>query len=538
MITMPTECIPYSKTGYFSTLICDYLAEKPALKQFYNRFPKLENFEAQIKEKQQSSLTDVAQREILVNVLSTQYKNVDTSKDTLENIQKLASSTTFTITTGHQLNLFTGPLYFLYKIISTINLTKELKEKHPNYEFVPIYWMASEDHDFDEISFFNYKGKKINWHREASGAVGELTTEGLHEVFETFAKELGNSNNAKELQALFKNGYLKHTNLSDATRYIANELFKHYGLVIVDGNDKALKQLFVPFVENELFQQTAFKKVSATAQQLTETNNAYKIQVNPREINLFYIVNGIRERIIEENGTFSVNNTSVRWHKDELQQEVSQFPERFSPNALLRPLYQEIILPNLCYIGGGGELAYWFELKSYFEAVNVTFPMILLRNSVVVKTAKQSEKMEKLHITNRDLFLKREAFTNKKVKELSTINIDFSTQKQHLTQQFEDLYKLAEQTDKSFIGAVAAQEKKQLKGLQHLEKRLLKAQKRMLKDKISRSTNLQEALFPNNSLQERKLNFSELYLEYGKELITILVKHLQPLQGEFLVLEL
>ncbi|WP_430412391.1 bacillithiol biosynthesis cysteine-adding enzyme BshC [Kordia sp.] len=535
---MPTECIAYNETGYFSTLMCDYLAEKSTLQPFYNRFPKLENFEAQIKEKQQSTLTDASQRSILVKALQGQYANVNTSESTLKNIQKVASENTFTITTGHQLNLFTGPLYFLYKIISTINLTKELKANYPKYEFVPIYWMASEDHDFDEICYFNYKGRKVRWNREASGAVGELSTEGLKEIFEVFAKELGNSNNAKELQSLFENGYVKHDNLTDATRYIANELFKEYGLVIVDGNDKALKQLFVPFVENELFEQTAFKEVTATANKLTEVDDSYKIQVNPREINLFYITKGIRERIIETDGVFTVNNTSVRWTKDQIQLEVKQFPERFSPNALLRPLYQEIILPNLCYIGGGGELAYWFELKSYFEAVNVTFPMVLLRNSAVVKTAKQSEKMEKLNITNRDLFLKREAFITKKVKELSAIEIDFTSQKEHLQQQFKDLYKLAEQTDKSFIGAVAAQEKKQLKGIRHLEKRLLTAQKRVLKDKVSRSTELQGALFPNNSLQERQLNFSELYLEYGSELIPTLVEHLQPLSGEFLVLEL
>lgn len=535
---MPTECIPYSETGYFSPLMCDYLAEKDTLKPFYNRFPKLENFEAQIKEKQQSSLTDTSQRVVLSKALSQQYKDVNASEATLENIQKLATENTFTITTGHQLNLFTGPLYFLYKIISTINLATTLKEKHPNNEFVPIYWMASEDHDFDEICYFNYQGKKVNWNREASGAVGELSTEGLEEVLELFSKELGNSTNAKYLQSLFKDGYVKHTNLADATRYIANELFKQYGLVIVDGNDTALKQLFIPFVENELFQQTAFKEVSVTANKLTAAGDSYKIQVNPREINLFYIIEGVRERIIEKNGVFTVNNTSVRWNSEQIKQEVHEFPERFSPNALLRPLYQEIILPNLCYIGGGGELAYWFELKSYFEAVNVTFPMVLLRNSAVIKTGKQSEKMEKLNISNRDLFLKRDAFVNKKVKELSDIEIDFSSQKEHLQQQFEDLYKLAEQTDKSFVGAVAAQEKKQLKGIQHLEKRLLTAQKRGLTDKVSRSTELQELLFPNNSLQERRLNFSELYLEYGETLIPTLVEYLQPLSGEFLILEL
>ncbi|QHI38827.1 Putative cysteine ligase BshC [Kordia antarctica] len=535
---MPIECIPYSETGYFSPIMCDYLAEKSTLKPFYNRFPTLENFEAQIKEKQESNLTDKSQREVLVKALLKQYHDFDNSVFTLGNIAKLTKENTFTITTGHQLNLFTGPLYFLYKIISTINLSSELKRQYPQYDFVPIYWMASEDHDFDEISYFNYKGKKVRWNREASGAVGELSTKGLDEVFEEFSKKLGTSDNAKYLQSLFEDGYLKHNNLADATRYIANELFKQYGLVIVDGNDKALKQLFIPFVEDELFKQTTHKKVLETAEKLTEVNDSYKIQVNPREINLFYITEGIRERIIEKNGVFTVNNTSVRWNSAQLKQEVHEYPARFSPNALLRPLYQEIILPNLCYIGGGGELAYWLELKSYFEAVHVTFPMLLLRNSAVVKTEKQSKKMEKLNISNADLFLKREAFITKKVKELSEIKIDFTSQKEHLQQQFKDLYILAEQTDKSFIGAVAAQETKQLKGLAHLEKRLLTAQKKGLKDKVSRSTELQEGLFPKNSLQERKQNFSELYLEYGENLIPTLIKHLQPLSGEFLVLEL
>ncbi|WP_298517617.1 bacillithiol biosynthesis cysteine-adding enzyme BshC [uncultured Kordia sp.] len=535
---MPTECISYHETGYFSPLMCDYLAESPALQSFYHRFPRLENFGEQIQEKQQSRLTDASQRTVLVNALRAQYKEVAASEKTLQNIEKLASEDTFTITTGHQLNLFTGPLYFLYKIISTINLTTTLQEKYPSYKFVPIYWMASEDHDFDEICFFNFKDKKIRWNREASGAVGELSTEGLAEVLEVFSKELGNSNNAKYLQALFEDGYVKHDNLTDATRYIANELFKRYGLVIVDGNDVALKQLFIPFVENELMQQTAHKKVLETAQQLTEVSNSYKIQINPREINLFYIKDGIRERIIETDGVFKVNNTSVRWNSDQIKEELHTHPERFSPNALLRPLYQEIILPNLCYIGGGGELAYWLELKSYFEAVNVTFPMLLLRNSVVVKTQKQSEKMAKLNISNRDVFLKKDGFAVQKVKELSDIEIDFSSQKEHLQQQFKHLYELAAQTDKSFTGAVAAQEKKQLKGLQHLEKRLLKAQKRVLKDKVARSEELREALFPGNSLQERRLNFSELYLEYGETLVPTLVEHLQPLSGEFLVLEL
>ncbi|NNL83943.1 MAG: bacillithiol biosynthesis BshC, partial [Winogradskyella sp.] len=187
-------------------------------------------------------------------------------------------------------------------------------------------------------------------------------------------------------------------------------------------------------------------------------------------------------------------------------------------------------------IGGGGELAYWFQLKSTFSAHEVTFPILLLRNSVLIRNQKQQKKLEKLNITDADLFLKRDTFINKKVRQISNIDIDFSPQKEHLKTQFKDLFDLAEKTDKSFLGAVKAQEVKQLNGLEHLEKRLLKAQKRKLADEIQRSTDLQEQLFPKQSLQERTLNFSQLYLEFGDELINALVKEIKPLDLEFLLL--
>ena len=232
---MPTDCIPFRDTNYFSSLICDYLDEHQELQPFYNRFPKIESFKDQIYEKEANYGN--SNRDVLVATLKKQYKGVAASKITLDNIGSLKELNTFTITTGHQLNLFTGPLYFLYKIISTINLTKELKAKYPKYNFVPIYWMATEDHDFDEINYFNFKGKKVKWNREASGGVGELDTIGLDKVFETYSKELGQGANATFLKELFNKGYLKHENLAEATRYIANELFKDLGLVVIDAND-------------------------------------------------------------------------------------------------------------------------------------------------------------------------------------------------------------------------------------------------------------------------------------------------------------
>ncbi|RYJ51583.1 bacillithiol biosynthesis cysteine-adding enzyme BshC [Flavobacterium petrolei] len=527
---MPTDCISYQNSGYFSSLMNDYLEKKTNLQSLYNRFPTLENFEAQIQEKQINfNENGTNKRQILVSTLEKQYSKVETSVLTKQNIEALNTPNTFTVTTGHQLNLFSGPLYFLYKIISTINLTTELKEKYPTCNFVPIYWMATEDHDFEEINYFNFKGKKFRWNKESTGPVGRLSTEGLAEFLEVYTLELGSSTNAATLKKLFEDSYLNHDNLADATRFLANALFSACGLVILDADNADLKRNFIPFIKEELLQQSSHKLVLETAEKLKE----YTVQVNPREINLFYIEDDVRERIIFENDRYKVNHTKIEFSETEILTLIENHPEKFSPNVIMRPLYQEVILPNLCYIGGGGEIAYWLELKSFFAAAKVTFPILLLRNSVLLATEKQAKKADKLQLNWADLFSKQANLVTTKTKELSDFPVDLTHLKKQLQKQFQELYDVANKTDESFLGAVKAQETKQIKGLENLEKRLLKAQKRKLSDILQRINELQNELFPNQSLQERQTNFSEFYLEFGENLIPTLVKQLKPLDNKF-----
>ncbi|MEM1258465.1 MAG: bacillithiol biosynthesis cysteine-adding enzyme BshC [Bacteroidota bacterium] len=531
---MEVDCIPFRKTGYFSQLICDYLDEHEDLKPFYNRFPNLKGFLNQLQEKAKNYPEH--HRPILSEALLKQYEGLEISESTLQNINSLKYGHTFTVVTGHQLNLFSGPLYFLYKIISTINLCEELKATYPENTFVPVYWMASEDHDFDEINYFNFQGKKIQWNRTSGGAVGRMDLSGLEEVFEVMSAKLGGANNANQIKALFRKAYLEQETLASATRVLANALFGNLGLVVLDGDDATLKRLMVPYMKKDIFEQLPFQKVLESIEQLSEVSSDYRIQVNPREINYFYLKEDLRERIVQKDGHYLVNDTDMVFTKTELDHEMEAHPERFSPNVIARPLYQEVILPNLCYIGGGGELAYWLELKDYFQGVGITFPVLLLRNSALVLTEKQSEKIKKLDLKMADLFLKQNSLINKKIRQISNIDIDFSPQKKVLADQFSDLYVLAQLTDKSFLGAVQAQEIKQKKGLDTLEKRLLKAQKRKLKDHVVRLIELQNQLFPNYSLQERQLNFSELYLEHGKDLIPKLKNALDPMKLSFLIL--
>ena len=356
----------------------------------------------------------------------------------------------------------------------------------------------------------------------------------MADFYEVFAQELGSGKNAESIKKLFQDSYLNHSNLTDATRFLANELFGDYGLVILDADNKDLKRTFIPYIKEELTQQTSHKKVLETAEKLKD----YTIQVNPREINLFYMEDNLRERILLEDGIYKVNNTKIEFSASEILELLENHPEKFSPNVIMRPLYQEVILPNLCYIGGGGEIAYWLELKSFFDAVNVTFPVLLLRNSALLATEKQAKKADKLGLSWSDLFSKQKDLVNTKTEQLSEFPIDFTPQKEQLQKQFEALFEIANQTDKSFLGAVKAQEAKQIKGLENLEKRLLKAQKRKYSEIIERITDLQNELFPNQSLQERQANFSEFYLENGKDFIDKLIATLKPLDAHFEIITL
>jgi bacillithiol biosynthesis cysteine-adding enzyme BshC len=524
---MPDDCSAYAYSSFFSPLLHDYLQEKEQTKHLYHRFPNLENFKAQLDEKAANYPAHF--REVLANTLEAQYQNIPTSTKTKRNLARLRETNTFTITTGHQLNIGTGPLYFVYKIISTLNLCKQLQDTYPEQHFVPVYWMATEDHDLAEINHLYVKNQKVVWHKVGSGAVGRLDTTGMEDVIKEIQTLLGNSVATQELIALFTDAYLTSKTLAEATRKLVNALFGQYGLVILDSDSRELKALFTPYIQNELTTQFSYTEVSST---IAAMNN-YKIQVNPREINLFFLDNNLRERIVFENNRFKVLNTSLEFSAEEIKQLAANEPEKFSPNVLLRPLYQEVILPNLCYIGGGGELAYWLELKSMFAEVQVTFPVLLLRNSVVIASNKTKAKWEKTPLVWEDLFLTPRELTAIYISKTTTNTVDFNELKQQLTKQFAMLYEQAKTTHPSFLTMVKAQEAKQMRGLLALEKRLHKAHTKAQQESIDRILSIQNDVFPGQKLAERTVNISDYYSLLGHEFIDELLAKLNPLKPKF-----
>ncbi len=523
--------IHYSETGFFSNLILDYISGKPELKGFYEYAPELSSFSKKINDRKKIQV----ERELLADVLLQQNKSLGANEKVLANIQLLRNNNTFTVTTGHQLNLFTGPLYFIYKIISTINLAEKLKQEFPANDFIPVYWMHCEDHDFAEINHIHLFGKKIEWKEEHHGAAGEIATASLRSVIDELKTILGESENATELISLFSDAYLNHPNLADAMRFLCHQLFGKYGLVILDARDKRLKQRFVQQFKQDIFQNTNYKLVSETNTELEKLD--YKTQVNPREINCFYLSEGKRERIVKNENKFEVLNTSVAFSKEELEIEIENHPEKFSPNVVLRPLYQEHILPNLAYIGGAGELAYWLQYKSMFDAAKISFPVLVLRNSVMVAEENLTQKIARLGFSAKDFFSAEENLVNDFIAAHSSVEISLAAEQQKLKELFASIKATATKVDSTLEASIEAELQKQLKVIEQLESRIQRAEKKKHETSVNQIKSIREKLFPANSLQERHENISTFYLRYGSCFIQTLKENLQPLDCRFINLE-
>jgi len=516
--------------GKFSSLIRDYLKQSNETSSFYKAFPSESNLILQAKEK----LQVYQNRETTYLALKNQLAHLELSPKQMENLEKFRLSNTVTITTGHQLNLLTGPLYFFHKILQVLKSCEEMNQNHPEFNFIPIFWMATEDHDFEEINHFYFKNQKFTWEKQTKGAVGRLNLEEIETVFQNFFQYLPDSANANSLKELIEKSYLNAENLTEATQKLVHQIFGEMGLLMIDGDDKNLKKLMIPAFEEDLLKNTAFKKVSETNENFVQKN--YSVQVNPREINLFYLGKGnIRERIVCTNGFYEVLNSEIKFSKEEIIKELHSNPERFSPNVILRPLYQETILPNISYIGGSGEIAYWLQLKSFFDSQQVLFPLISVRNSLLFLTEKQHSKMEKLNLSYEDLLLPLYELVNRNVKENSDSEINFDVYESNLRKIFDELDTKATQTDVSFSKMVNAQRTKQLKGLERMKKRFLKAEKTKHSERVERIEILYSELFPNGNLQERITNFSEFWLEYGADFKEKIYQEIHPFGFRFTI---
>ncbi|MBA4056232.1 MAG: bacillithiol biosynthesis cysteine-adding enzyme BshC [Marivirga sp.] len=518
---MQLDKVSLTDTHAFSSFFTDYIEQKETLKSFYHRFPLLENFKDQIAEKKSSFPQD--RRDVLVTSLLRQYEGFELSPSVEKNISVLKEPDTFTITTGHQLNIFTGPLYFIFKIVTVINICKQLKEKYPACNFVPVYWMASEDHDYDEIKYFKLYGKKYVWNTDQTGAVGRFSTKGL----DTLVDEVPGDTK------IFKDAYTKNKKLSQAVRHYVNALFKEEGLIVFDSDDRSLKSQFANVMSEDILGNVNKTAVDHTNTQLESLG--YKTQIFCRDINFFYLTDGLRARIEKHEDRFRVVDSNLSFSRAEIEKLISSEPEKFSPNVILRPLYQEVLLPNLAYIGGPAEVIYWLQLKDVFSHFNTPFPILMPRNFGMVMDHEVARKFNKTGLDLKEIFEEKNYLFNHWVLKNSPRNLTVGTERTEVSRLFDALKERAESIDKTLVPFVGAEGKRAFNSLERIERKFLRAEKRLHSDKLRQIESVKDVLFPNGSLQERTENFLNFY-QRDPDFIQKLLNSFDPFDFNFNIL--
>jgi bacillithiol biosynthesis cysteine-adding enzyme BshC len=522
--------LSFESTNFFSETVIDYVNRAASLKPFYNYPVSIDGIRASIAERRKFT-TD---RKLLLSVLQTQYASIKPSSTVLDNIDLLQHESTFTICTAHQPNIFTGPLYFVYKILHVIKLAEQLKIQLPENKFVPVYFMGSEDADLEELGHIYVDGEKYQWNTNQTGAVGRMKVDkALVKLLDNISGQLLVQPFGAEIIGLMKECYQEGITIEQATFKLVDKLFGEYGLIVIVPDNKPLKASFIPVIKKELTEEFSHKEVKET---IAAFGADYKVQASGRELNMFYLKDDKRERIETTDGVWSVVNTDLRFTHDEMMAELQERAERFSPNVILRPVFQEWILPNIVFVGGGGEIAYWLQLKKVFAKVAVPYPMLIVRNSFMFIAKEIQELTDKLKFNYTALFQPKLDLINQLVKRDSLQQVSLSNEQLELAEFYEQLKAIVGNIDATLETHISALQTQSLKKITALEKKMLRAEKKKFEAQQRQLQKIKATLFPNNNLQERVDNLMPYYAKWGSDFIRMIYNNSKGLEQEFGVL--
>ncbi|NJC25076.1 bacillithiol biosynthesis cysteine-adding enzyme BshC [Neolewinella antarctica] len=525
---MQIDRIPFPEVPQFSEKDVAYATADERLRPFYKYGVNLESFAEVMTDKAR----DNTDRTLLVKVLTEQYDKLPEADLARSQVQSLGESNVFTVITAHQPSLFTGPLYFIYKICSAINLARQLNERYPDHKIVPVFIVGGEDHDFEEINHARIDGNKVQWDNGGTGgSVGAMSTESLRPALAALSKLLGTPDSyrgrARKIYERIEKAYTQNKTYGAATVALVHDLFGQTGLVVADMAKPEFKAAFRPIMEREIFEQVSQPLMEKAQRELTDAG--FSGQAHAREINLFYLTDGRRDRIVNRENKYRILDTELEFTETGMRQELIAHPEKFSPNVVMRPLFQELIFPNLAYIGGGGELAYWLERKEQFVAFDLNFPMLVRRSSVLWVGVQQQKKISKLGIAYGEVFREADLIIRDYVARHSANDLSLEQEVADVNEIFARIAAKALKIDPTLEGAALAEGTRQVKIVENFESRFRRVEKQRFAVAMTHVRTLRADLFPHNSLQERKDNFLNIYLREGEKMFEVLIDHLDPL---------
>ena len=507
-------------------LFLDYLYEFENVNNFYKT--DFRNKDEYLKVFRKISENHSGFREQLSQILNAQYKSFSPSAKTQKNIDDLKDAKTLAVVTGQQLGLLGGPLYTFYKIMSAIKLSSMLSERYDEFQFVPVFWLEGDDHDFNEVRSVNIVDEKNYLTRleygtevedeENRGSVGHIKLDDtVNQLFADIEQNLRNTEFTGNLMGKIRECYSPGKTFKQSFKELIFWLFDKYGLIIFDPQDSEIKKQLKPVFTKEI---TDFRKhteklvhVSAKLEEL------YHAQVKVRPVNLFYSNDEGRFLIEPVENEFRLKRKRKKFTYEEMVDLIDKEPENFSPNVLLRPICQDYILPTAFYVGGPSEISYFAQVIPLYEFFGIETPIIYPRSSVTLVERNITSIIEKYNIDLKELFIDPEKVKEKVIKSISQTAVDdiFNLTANQIETAFDHLKEKLFELDKTISDASSKYKQKIYYYLDELKGKALDAQKKKYDTTVRQIDKAANALYPNSNMQERELNFIYFANKYGIE---------------------
>ncbi len=527
--------IPFPQLPEQSKLFTDYVSDFESLRKYFNV-----NYSDD--EELRSHFAKVAaqigpRREKLVELLRQQNARLNKSADYEGLLELLSRENAVCIVTGQQVGLFCGPLYTLFKTISAIKLSGELKSRFPEFEFVPVFWLEGDDHDLEEsnhVYLLNPASDVVrveaiftSGETESVKPLSEITFDAsIEQVFQQVDAILPASDFKSPLMQLLTESYKEGATYTTAFAAAVTRVLGKKSILLLDPYAAESKKILKPIFEKEFqsFPRTSEEVIKQSA----ELEETYHVQVKPRVVNLFYIDDGARRGMEPIGGGFSLRGTKRKLMPEQVRTILETKPESFSPNVVLRPICQDYLLPTAAYVAGPGEISYFAQLKGVYQHFGIEMPALFPRASATIVERRVAKVLDKYHLNVLDAFGDFESVMKKALSAANPENIpgEFEKVTSQIREAVERLDPLITRVDPTLQGSVESTVSRMLHHLQHLEEKTTTAYRRKNEEVLQQIRKFQQSLFPNRELQERVLNFTYFYNKYGDEFIELLFREL------------
>ena len=470
-------------------------------------------------------------RSTLVRVLTEQNKQIHCGIKTLANIDLLGNENTVAVVTGQQIGICTGPLYTIYKAITAIKLAEQCSEEMPDYNFVPVFWVEGEDHDFDEINRINlvnaegqiekieylYGGKPLE---KNPGAVGNMVVDGFAEKFlDHFQSKLQETEFKAQLFASLRGHYRAGATLGNAFVGLMNQLFEDSGLVFLNPNDAEFKQLLKPVFAKEISELT--KTSQLVIERSAELEEQYHAQIKAKSLNLFIFHKGGRYLIEPRENDFSLKGTRQFFSKEELNSIVENSPEMISPNVVLRPICQDVLLPTAVYVGGPSEIAYFAQLEPVYRFFGMQMPVVYPRASATILEEKIKNILQKYQIGFTELWSDIDPLLIRIAEQVSEVKVDglFEQLQSRIKEAVAESRFGIQQIDPTLSGTIDSTLARFESQLAVLKEKTQAAQQRRQDITLKQIQRAAIHVFPASNFQEREFNVVYYLNKYGPDFV-------------------